>query len=100
VATPGSESKSPALTRPPAKARSSTRPRAIDFGPIFSTAEPSVNQFTLLNVEGSVLVIWTTDFPGTTRFEVDGGASPDPQAHVDDQVQLRGIVDSIVVTPH
>jgi hypothetical protein len=75
-------------------------PSGYDFGPIFSTAEPIVNQFTLLNVEGSVLVIWTTDFPGTTRFEVDGGASPDPQAHVDDQVQLRGIVDSIVVTPH
>jgi hypothetical protein len=75
-------------------------PSGYDFGPIFSSTEPIVNQFTLLDVEGSVLVIWTTDFPGTTSFEVDGGASPDPQAHVEDQVQLRDILDSIVITPH
>jgi hypothetical protein len=58
-----------------------------------------VNQFTLLDVEGSVLTIWTTDFPGTTLFEEGGGASPDPQAHVKDQVQLHDILDSIVITP-
>jgi hypothetical protein len=74
-------------------------PSGYDFGPIFSSTEPIVNQFTLLDVEGSVLVIWTTDFPGTTSFEEDGGASPDPQAHVEDQVQLRAIRDSIVITP-
>ena len=75
-------------------------PSGYDFGPIFSSTEPIVNQLTLLDVEGSVLVIWTTDFPGTTDFEVDGGASPDPEAHVEDQVQLRDMLDSIVITPH
>ncbi|HET9757966.1 MAG TPA: hypothetical protein VFP66_15795 [Candidatus Limnocylindrales bacterium] len=75
-------------------------PSGYPFGPIFPSTEPSVNQFTLLDVEGSVLVIWTTDFPGTTRFEEDGGASPDPEAHVEDQVQLQDILDSIVITPH
>lgn len=74
-------------------------PSGYDFGPVFSSTEPIVNQFTLLDVEGSVLVIWTTDFPGTTSFEEDGGASPDPQAHVEDQAQLRAILDSIVITP-
>ena len=74
-------------------------PADYAFEPIFSSSEPEVNQFTLLDVEGSVLTVWTTDFPGTTLFEEDGGASPDPQAHLDDQVQLHGILDSIVITP-
>lgn len=39
-----------------------------------------------------------TDFPGTTTFEVEGGASPDPQAHVADQDQLpHDIFESIVI---
>ena len=75
-------------------------PSGYHFGPIFSITEPRVNQFTLLDVEGSVLVIWTTDFPGTTKFEVDGGASPNLEAHLGDQVQLRDMLDSIVITPH
>lgn len=50
-----------------------------------------------LDVEGSVLIIWMDDFPGTTEFEVDGGASPDPQAHVADQDQLHDIFESIVI---
>jgi hypothetical protein len=69
------------------------------FGPQFPSSEPAVNQFTFLDVEGSVLAVWTTDFPATTQFEVDGGASPDPEAHVADQAQLRDILDSVVITP-
>ena len=52
-----------------------------------------------LDVEGSVLVIWTTDAPVTNEFEVEGGASPDPQAHVEHQVQLHDILESIVISP-
>ena len=74
-------------------------PLGYEFGPIFSSTEPMVNQFMLLDVEGSVLVIWITDFPGTTLFEEDGGASPDPQAHIEDQAQLHDILDSIVIQP-
>jgi hypothetical protein len=76
-----------------------TTPTGYEFGPQFSSIEPVVNQFTFLDVEGSVFVIWTTDFPATTIFEEDGGASPDPQAHAADQVELRNILDSIVITP-
>ena len=36
-----------------------------------------MNLFTLLDVDGSVLVIWTTDFPCSTTFE-------DPEAHAED----------------
>ena len=56
-------------------------------------------QFTFLDVEGSVLAIWTTDYPGTNYWEIDGGASYDPQAHADDQVELKAILDSIVIEP-
>jgi hypothetical protein len=60
---------------------------------------PVPEQYTILDVDGSVLVIWTTDFPATSPFEVAGGASPDPEAHVADQVELHGILDSIVIQP-
>jgi hypothetical protein len=56
-------------------------------------------QFTFLDVEGSVLAIWTTDYPMTTYYELDGGATFDPQAHADDQVELQAILDSIVIQP-
>ena len=73
-----------------------TTPAAFVFG-----TSPAENpQFTFLDVGGSVFVIWTTDFPQTTQLEVDNGASPDPEAHVADQLQLRDIVDSLVITPH
>jgi hypothetical protein len=75
-------------------------PAGYEFGPIWSSSEPSANQFMLLDVEGSVLIIWMDDFPGTTTFEVDGGASPDPQAHVADQDQLHDIFESLVIQPH
>lgn len=77
-----------------------TTPSSYEFGPSFPGSDPVVNQATLLDVEGSVLVIWTTDYPGTTIFEEDGGASPDPEAHVADQVVLHDILDSIVLQPH
>jgi hypothetical protein len=56
-------------------------------------------QFTFVDVDGSVLVIWTTDYPGTNYFEIDGGATYDSEAHAEDQVQLRQILDSIVIVP-
>jgi hypothetical protein len=67
--------------------------------------EPS--QMTLINMDSfisgdssGVLAIWTTDFPETTSFEVESGASPDPQAHAQDQEALHAILDSIRISPH
>jgi hypothetical protein len=74
-------------------------PTGYRFGPEFPSIDPVVNQFTFLDVDGSVLVIWTTDFPATTMFEEGGGASPDARAHADEQVELHEILDSIVITP-
>jgi hypothetical protein len=81
----------------PCEAALFNTPSGYAFGPIWPSSGPKVNQFTLLDVEGSVLVIWTTDFPATTEFEVAGGAVPDPDAHVEDQEQLHDILDSIVL---
>jgi hypothetical protein len=86
----------PCGTRDPTLFRT---PTSYDFGPEFPTNGPVVNQFTLLDVNGAVLVIWTTDFASTTDFEVDGGVSPDPEGHADHQVELHNILDSIVITP-
>jgi hypothetical protein len=74
-------------------------PAGYQFNMELPAIEPLVNQFTLLDVEGSVLVIWTTDFPGTSAFEVDGGARPNPEAHVEDQDELHDILESIVIEP-
>lgn len=73
-------------------------PSGYDFGPLVSSSDPKVNQFTFVDVGGSVLVLWTTDFPGSTEFEEGAGASADPQAHVDDQMTLHQILESIVLT--
>lgn len=56
-------------------------------------------QFTFLDVDGSVLVLWTTDYPGTNYFEMDGGAEFDPEAHAEHQSELRAILDSIEIVP-
>lgn len=70
------------------------------IGPAGSEPFDNPIQYTFLDVNGSILALWTTDYPGTNAFEVEGGASPDPEAHVADQVALHGILDSIVFTPH
>lgn len=78
-----------------------TTPAGYRFDMPAASEEPFDNphQFTFIDVDGSLLVIWTTDHPGTNGWEVDGGASPDPEGHVADQVELQAILDSIELTP-
>jgi hypothetical protein len=78
-----------------------TTPTGYRFDMPRASEEPFDNphQFTSLDVDGSVIVIWTTDHPGSTGYEVANGASPDPEAHATDQVELDAILDSIVFTP-
>ena len=44
------------------------------------------------------VVIRTTDFPETSPYEVEQGVAPDPTRHVDDQVELHQILDSIRIS--
>jgi hypothetical protein len=54
-------------------------------------------QFRIVDVNGTLLVIRTTDFPETSPFEVQQQASPDPNRHAADQAALHAILDSIKV---
>lgn len=76
-----------------------TTPSGHEFVMRLPSFEPYVNQFTILDVEGSVLVVWTSDFPSTTAYEEVNGAVPDADAHAEDQPLLRDMLDSIVITP-
>ena len=60
---------------------------------------PRPAQLRLLDIDGSIVIIMTTDFPETSPFEIGAGASPDPTLHAPDQAELKAIVDSIRLTP-
>ncbi len=51
--------------------------------------------FWIVEVAGELLVIRTTDSPGTSRFELGQGIAKDPTRHAADQVEMQAIVDSI-----
>ena len=53
----------------------------------------------IVDVDGVRLVIVATDYPGTTAWEVSQGASFVPDAHVEHQVELQAIFDSIQINP-
>ena len=56
-------------------------------------------QFRIVDVDGTLLVIRTTDYPQPSPFELQQGVTPDPNLHAADQVALHKILDSIRVTP-
>jgi hypothetical protein len=54
--------------------------------------------FRILDVNGTLLVIRTTDFPGTSPNELADGIPDDPTRHAADQVVMQQILDSIRIT--
>jgi hypothetical protein len=62
-------------------------------------ATDTPEQMTFVDVNGKALAMWTTDYAPRNAFEIRGGASPDPLAHVQDQVELHQILDSMVISP-
>ena len=78
-----------------------TTPQAwpLDAYPIVNpTVTADKVQFRIVDVDGTLLVIRTTDFPETSPFEASQGVAPDPTRHAADQVELHKILDSIRVT--
>jgi hypothetical protein len=53
----------------------------------------------IVDVDGVRLVIVATDYSQTSAWELRYGEPYDPNAHADDQVELREIVDSISINP-
>jgi hypothetical protein len=70
----------------------------IDAYPMVATPSRPA-QFRILDVNGKLLGIRTTDYPDVSPFESEQGVRPDPKRHVDDQEQLRAMVSSIQITP-
>ncbi len=50
-----------------------------------------------MDVNGTLLVIRTTDFPDTSPNELSNGIPDDPTRHAADQVAMQQIVDSIAI---
>jgi hypothetical protein len=53
----------------------------------------------VVDVGGVSLVIVATDYPQTSSWELRYGEPFDPNAHADDQAELRAMLDSIVIDP-
>jgi hypothetical protein len=55
-------------------------------------------EFRIFETEDGLLVVMATNFPETSPYEEDNGVSFDPERHVDHQVQMDAILDSIRLT--
>jgi hypothetical protein len=73
-----------------------TRGWKVDAYPVLTEQSTRrAGQYRIVDVDGSLIVIRTTDFPDTSPFEESQGVAPDPTRHSADQVELRQILDSI-----
>jgi hypothetical protein len=71
-----------------------TSPGGGDIG-LSVGAISRVNQIRILDVSGTPVAIWTSDFPETTEFEEGQGVPLDPERHADDQIDMQQILDSV-----
>jgi hypothetical protein len=68
----------------------------VDTYPMVSSEDlRRPGQFRIIDVDGQLIVIRTTDFPETSPYEEAQGVAPDPTRHAADQVELHAIIDSI-----
>jgi hypothetical protein len=63
-----------------------------------ATGTAHTDKLRIVDVDGTLLVIRTIDFPETTPYEEEQGVASDPTRHAADQVELHEIVDSIRIT--
>ena len=70
----------------------------IDAYPMVGVAgQPRTGSFRVLDVDGTLVVIRTTDFGDPSPYELDQGVQPDPTRHATDRVELQEIIDSIKI---
>ena len=53
--------------------------------------------FRILDIDGTVVAIRTTDFADPSPHELTQGVEPEPTRHAADQVEMQGILDSIQI---
>ena len=72
---------------------------SVDGYPIVTAPGPAAHsvQFKIVDVNGALLVVRTTDFPDTSPNELSQGVGADPTRHSADQIELHQILDSITV---
>jgi hypothetical protein len=72
----------------------------LDAYPLINDGETFEHkaQFRIVDVDGTILVIRTTDFPETSPNEAAQGVAPNATRHAADQVELHQILDSIRFT--
>ena len=63
-----------------------------------ATGKPRAGTFRIVDVNGTLLVIRTTDFPDTSPNELAQGIPDDPTRHAADQVEMQQILDSVRIT--
>ena len=69
---------------------------AVDGYPMVGARGPSrPGTFRIVDVNGTLLVLRTTDFPDTSPNELSDGIADDPTRHAADQVAMQQILDSI-----
>jgi hypothetical protein len=65
-------------------------------GTDYVIAPGQVAQLTVVDVDGVPIVILTSDFPESSKWENDhSGMAPNPTAHTADQIELRQILASV-----
>ena len=71
---------------------------AIDGYPMVGVAgQARTGTFRIVDVDGTLVVIRTTDFGDPSPHEVNQGVPPNPTRHAADQVEMQGIIDSIEI---
>jgi hypothetical protein len=70
----------------------------IDAYPMVGVAGAArAGTFRILDIDGTLVVIRTTDFADPSPHELIQGVQPDPTRHAADQVEQQGIIDSIKI---
>lgn len=68
----------------------------VDAYPMVGVEEhPRAGTFRVVDVDGTVLIIRTTEFADASPHELRQGVEPDPERHAADLVELQHIVESI-----
>jgi hypothetical protein len=72
----------------------------VDAYPMVGSRGPAARPgtFSIIEVNGTLLVLRTTDFPDTSPNELANGIPDDPTRHAADQVAMQQILDSIRIT--
>jgi hypothetical protein len=68
----------------------------VDAYPLVNQqGRPHETEFRIFEIEGELLVVAAMNFPETSPFEEDNGVPFDPTRHVEHQVEMDAILDSI-----